>query len=542
MVALGVMLGLALIPEKPGAGSRVGDPGSVSWDQVIDDPGMTLDLEWQGIFAYASAKEDSWIETMLEDRFQLRIHPVFLDANGFQRRRPMMLTGGDFPDVMWDGDPLGLRNNLRNGFVTEVPVEVILREAPHYVAFLNRYGREAWLYTHAAGRNYGIPTFFGDAFRPRIGAWRADWLEAVGIDRVPETVAEMGEALRRFRYEDPNGSGQTDTYGWSPAFFHWSVFGSEVFAAFDVLPFDFQRVDGQVVWGGIQPGALEGLRVLRQWYSDGLLDPDFLLDTRGKLAEGKFISGRTGYLYPVDDPVAYDAEMPGSLCANLKSFHPQARMVAGPPVRNAQGQRRGRSWGGAGHILQFSKPVETHPEKVLRTLRMLDTIAADADLYLATRYGRRGTHWEHDPEQGIIPLDPFRGNRTLSSREMLPVNTFFFPAVIPEYEDAMAAPRVRQWRDTHAHPDWALKNVLGKSDVLPSASRYLGDLRNFQITAYVEFIVGDRDLESFDVFVAEWRRRGGDVLTREANEMYATMLSVWEQVGALRPGEAGGGL
>ena len=68
-----------------------------------------------------------------------------------------MLCGGDIPDVMWDGDPLGVRANLRNGFIMELPFEVILEHAPTYVAYLNRFGREAWLYSHYQGKNYGPP-------------------------------------------------------------------------------------------------------------------------------------------------------------------------------------------------------------------------------------------------------------------------------------------------------------------------------------------------------------------------------------------------
>ena len=102
-----------------------------------------------------------------------------------------MLCGGDIPDIMWNGDPLGVRANLRNGFIMEIPYELILEHAPTYVTYLNRYGKEAWLYTHYNGKNYGLPTFFADANRPRISAWRMDWLRHVGIDLV-DLQAMMG--------------------------------------------------------------------------------------------------------------------------------------------------------------------------------------------------------------------------------------------------------------------------------------------------------------------------------------------------------------
>jgi len=60
--------------------------------------------------------------------------------------------------------------------------------------------------------------------------------------------------FRRFSFNDPDGNGLYDTYGLSPSVAYWSYFFSEFFAAFCILPFDFQEVDGAIVWGD-QPGV-----------------------------------------------------------------------------------------------------------------------------------------------------------------------------------------------------------------------------------------------------------------------------------------------
>ncbi|MEI8309696.1 MAG: hypothetical protein WCH98_02965, partial [Verrucomicrobiota bacterium] len=373
---------------------------------------------------------------------------------------------------------------------------------------------------------------FADGNRPRIGSWRQDWLRKVGIEKTPETVEEMHEAFYRFRYNDPDGNGLQDTYGWSPAMFHWSVMFSEVFAAFDVLPFDFMEKDGKVVWGGILPGAREGLATLHKWYEEGLLDPDFMLDMNETSGDRKFASGRVGYLYPLDETRAYDASTPNTLIANLREFHPGAEMVPAPPMRNAQGQRRGRTWGGAGHILQMGKPVEKRPEKVLRFLHMMEAIAKDKSLYLAAKFGEEGKQWSQTPARGLELLEPYRSDRRLSQAELLPATNFFFPSVINEFETGTTGTENALWHETYRKTEWGMQNVLGKSDVLPSASRYLGDLRNYQTKFFLEVVVGKRPVGDFDIFVAEWKRRGGDILTGEANEAYAEMKKIWKRVGA----------
>ena len=484
-----------------------------------------------GIIAHLSGKEGSWIERNLEQKFNLNIEPTFLDWNGFRQRRPLMLCGGDIPDVMWDGDPLGVRANLRNGFIMELPFEVILEHAPTYVAYLNRFGREAWLYSHYQGKNYGLPTFSAGANRPRISCWREDWLQNVGIEKVPETVDEMHEALHRFRHNDPDENGKQDTYGWSPDIWHWSLAFVEIFAAYDTLAFDFIERDGKVVWGGILPEAKESLTTLRKWYDEGLLDPDFPLNSRE--AGRGFENSKTGYTHPVDQPFFYDLEMATSLASKVIAYAPKGQLVPGPPLRNAQGKRRGRTWGGAAHVLQFGRHLEQQPEKVIRVLRMMEAIATNEELYLQARFAEQGTHWHYTPEKGRESLPPYDEDQRLSGAELLTSSIFFFPSTIdPIYDDKYNSQADTTWHETNRKHAWAMKNVLGKSDVVPSASRYLGDLRLWQMTVYVEMIVGERPLSEFDAFIGEWNERGGEILTAEANEMYSQMRDIYTRVGA----------
>ncbi|MFD0717029.1 hypothetical protein [Paenibacillus sp. GCM10027626] len=42
---------------------------------------------------------------------------------------------------------------------------------------------------------------------------RKDWLDNVGIDKLPETLDEYHEVLRRFTFNDPDQNGKNDMYG-----------------------------------------------------------------------------------------------------------------------------------------------------------------------------------------------------------------------------------------------------------------------------------------------------------------------------------------
>ena len=238
------------------------DVVSVDWGKVVDDPGRRLQISWCGIPVHASSTEGTWVERNLEETFNVDLKPLFLDWNSYRQRRPMRFAAGEIPDVNWDGNPLVLRRNIHHGFVLDIPYELILKHAPNYVRNVNRYGAEAWMYARYQGKNYGIPTVSIINTYSHSSLWRKDWLDKVGIDKVPDNIEELYTALWKFRHEDPDGNGVKDTYGICPPT-NWHAFFIDIFNAFGILPQDFQLRDGRVVWGGIQPETKEVLQKLQ---------------------------------------------------------------------------------------------------------------------------------------------------------------------------------------------------------------------------------------------------------------------------------------
>jgi putative aldouronate transport system substrate-binding protein len=418
----------------------------------------------------------------------------------------------------------------------EVPYEVLLKYCPTYVQYVTEYGKEAWLYSQYNGRNFGLPTFFSDVSGPRIGAFREDWLRNVGIEKTPSTLDEFYTALKKFRYEDPDGNGKKDTYGWCPDISHWSLIFSEVFAANNNLPFDLMAKDGSVSWGGILPEAKDALAFMKKCLDEDLLDPDFMLGGQGNMASQKLLNGKVGYIYPMDHYSSYDDSQKGSVASNLKKFDKGSVLVPCPPLKNRDGKRLGRSWGGAGHILQFGKHLENEPEKVIRILKMIEKITIDEDLYIASQTGKEGLHWEQNQESNKLELlEPYKSEKRIREHELLregAMNSrFFYPSKLyQQYKDKYVDKASVSFLDANQRPEWSMINALGKTDVIPSAGRYVADLRAYQLQTYIEFIVGSRSLDTFDEFVQEWKDRGGDVVLKEANEVYSNAQSIYQQV------------
>jgi len=215
-------------------------------------------------------------------------------------------------------------------------------------------------------------------------------------------------------------------------------------------------------------------------------------------------------------------------------------LVPGAFPEGPDGQRGARVWGKAGNILTFGPPVARKPEIAVAVLDMQEALYSDRVLFRESLAGREGVHWEwSDPiarERGATGpsmkpdyVDPGTGQEIDLSkgqtalRRMLHSHLGFFNLTPGKagYREYYQGTRSLEFERQYKKEAWGLENVLGKSDVVPSASKYLNDLRMRQQTVFAEIIRGSVPLSAFDDFVEEFHEKGGDVLIREANAIFA---------------------
>ena len=495
------------------------------------------------------AQPGSWIQRRLEQRFNVALDVNFIPTFSYDKLLRFKLIGGDIPDVYWLRDARELHNAAQQGFALELPYEVLIKHAPAYVRTLIRHAPDAWLLTNWEGKNFGVPTFNTNwAVRPFPGIWNKTWLERVGTAKIPETLVEMEDALRRFRNEDPDRNGKRDTYGycpWKPGVSAGSLDRSfeEIFGAFGIIHNGWMRRDGRVVWGGTLPEAREALALLRRWYADGLIHPDYMTLPLGNLeVRNQLISGRVGYVmgFNLSGQNAFDPRLPNSLSTLHSAVHPGEVLAPGYFPIGPRGQRGVHAWSGSiGGVVVFGPQLARAPEKLVRVLRIFDEVCRDDQLALELRVAKRGLHWEWDPEFGIRKLPPYDA-KPFAPREMLGEGvltnidtnfTYFIPfSANQELVDQFTTERVKKYRLQYQLPEWGIPDVLLMADTVPSAGKYLLDLVQLQAVAYTEIIIGKRPLDSFEAFVTQWRAQGGDVLTREANELYAQKQTIRTRV------------
>jgi hypothetical protein len=180
----------------------------------------------------------------------------------------------------------------------------------------------------------------------------------------------------------------------------------------------------------------------------------------------------------------------------------------------------------------------------VRVLRYLNELARDPALYVEMRVGQEGRHWVWDESFGIKKLPPF-DHRAFASKELLGEGSlipwgdnygYFAPfAPAPELVDRYTTKQGLAFCEKYQRPEWGLKDVLLMAETVPSSSKYLVNLVQLQAITCIEIVTGKKPLDSFDEFVATWHRQGGDVLTREANELYLRKQAIRDNIAKLLP-------
>jgi putative aldouronate transport system substrate-binding protein len=55
----------------------------------------------------------------------------------------------------------------------------------------------------------------------------------------------------------------------------------------------------------------------------------------------------------------------------------------------------------------------------------------------------------------------------------------------------------------------------------PGMGKYKADLNKTEIETFTKIIVGQLPIDAFDDYIENWKKRGGDEITKEVNEWYA---------------------
>lgn len=116
--------------------------------------------------------------------------------------------------------------------------------------------------------------------------YRKDWLKAVGIDKVPETVDEFYNMLVAFKTKDPDGNGKNDTVPLAMQKFIPKTPNDYIFEFWGTNPMAwYKQSDNRWAPAYYTDAMLEPLKFYRKLYTEGLLDPEFTTVSRNQMMQ-----------------------------------------------------------------------------------------------------------------------------------------------------------------------------------------------------------------------------------------------------------------
>ena len=440
----------------------------------------------------------------------------------------LRLAAGEIPDRFSIDGFSAFNKYCKQGLLAEIPAESLEKYAPTLsTIYKENYPNTpgALEYAKMDGKIMALPDLNYDTkFRTAI-AYRGDWMQNLGVEKTPETLADFEKLMYQFTNEDPDKNGEKDTYGISQSGMNivYGAYGFQV-GGFANVEDTWIKDGDKLVYGPVTPDAKEALATLRKWYADGVLDPEFITgeNTGGYWPiSHSFINGRIGctargafYHYR---PAFEGVEQGGPVYLEFKKINPEAAdaMKMGVPPVGTTGKRGIFKWNMLIMGIGIGKQVEEEPGKLEKMLEFMDYIVQDLDHFKTAHYGIEGKDWKADNEYGLPEKIDDVDWKDIGA------GGTFFSVIPPRYKEALKYPAYNDWTYNNEFDKYGINNELMTS--LPSEQRYTVELKKIQEEAYLSIITGKQPLDYFDEFVKNWYASGGEQQTKEANEWYSSI-------------------
>ncbi len=456
---------------------------------------------------------DSWLEKLWEERYNVNIEVLVLPgwSDGEAKVNLLMADEGQRPDVIWWW---GLQQEYKQWVDAGLLIDVApyMDKYPNMKKYYSETGDALFFAQEANGSLYRIP---GDVAEESctVTLLRKDWMDKLGLS-VPTTIDEYKEVLRAFTFNDPDGNGQNDTYGFTGEGLSirsfWPFYG-----AYGANPEKFViKEDGSVVYGATQPEVKEALKVINELYMEGVIDPAIV--TQNNISE-IFAGGKWGSVYRW---IAAMNPSDGQASA-LKANNPGAELMAIEPVAGPNGKKSEYFAGSASWCYFAIINTCDDPERVFA---MFDDLATE-EHWKEKIFGIEGEHYaiedgvfksllaDGQNEADNIGLGLFKDLFARKDGANI-VNT---PEVISLFEKSIGYAQVV--KET---------SIEFKSANRPVWKQYGGELQALRDQYLYGIISGAMPIDAFDEFVEKFYTIGGKEVEAEAAELYKEQIAEYE--------------
>ncbi|MBD2860639.1 extracellular solute-binding protein [Paenibacillus oceani] len=455
------------------------------------------------------------------------------DTSQFKEKVKITIASDDLPDFL-------LVNATQLKELTEADMILDLTEVYNKHAseetkkFLTMDGGTQMKTAMFGNKLMGIPSSY-NPYNYQFLYVRTDWLKKLNLPE-PKTMADFMKIAEAFKTQDPGGTGKS--YGLAvsknPFNSDTGVTGLRAFLngyhAYENIWIDDGR--GGLMNSDIQPQVKQALAALQEMFKKGLIDPEFSVKDVEKEAELVY-NNSIGMVYGASwtpAQLAKGAVKDGKVVQEWGAF--PIPSVDSSPALSQIGL-------GVDEYYVISKKAK-HPEGVIKLLN--HWIAVDnhpTEEQKVYEYGKDRV----EKGNNYWLLSPLRvGKQMDNNGEVLPKAIANKDSGILETKDQ----RTRYERamkyvngDTTMWWEYLISGPNGAYSLVPSIQKNKQYLQNKFYGAptptmadrqeillkkrdevFFKIIMNQVSVDEFDKFIEEWKKLGGDAMTKEVNEWY----------------------
>jgi len=314
-------------------------------------------------------------------------------GSDFDTKANLMLGTGQIPDIM------RLRSRTVNSYADSgvfLPLnDPIKNGAPNLQAILDSI--KGVKKTFIDGTMYYVPQLSTDdkKLMGPIPMIRRDLLDDLGL-QMPDSFDELYTVLKKFKQEWP------ESHPWSNRSGTKNLLNRTGFPMGKGWNIHWVPREDRWVYGTVDPEFKKILEYHRRNYEEGILDPDYNINTSSQWQE-KMSSGKSLY---------YHDNMTFSLNYTLaqRKVKPDALFWPVPIMENMNGNRQNyfysKHWFTSGFVVDSQSEVQD------AVIRLFDWMASEEGLAI-TNWGIENEHWTRESDGSIEAtqsvLDTYRG-------------------------------------------------------------------------------------------------------------------------------------
>lgn len=406
----------------------------------------------------------------------------------------LMVAANELPDIIFNFG-MFYTGNMDDLIEGEIIVDFAEYEdlMPNYFDILNNNPSIARdVYTEAGA--VPLAENIQDTLIPSSGpAIRQDWLDADGLD-TPVTVDDLHEVLKTFQAENncqyplwiaANGA---NTLG--------SAFGVSVNGDNNALG-GWIYQDEKIQYCVPMDGFRDYVQLIADWYSEGLISPDFVSQTMNNTAtDDEIVGNASGF---------FTTSVNG--LTNLSGYEPDSNVQPVRAMVLEEGDLNGFDDAGTSRVSKGGAAVACSCPEIELAVQIIDYCYSD-DGILLSNYGVEGVSFEYDDNGEPVLTDLVTNNpdgydfalALIKYTSSTPCSICINERNFLGYTDAQVAAIDLWLRNTDST---MAPGAVWTVDAQTEYSSIVSDLGSFVSTMCLQFITGEKSMDEWDGFIEE---------------------------------------